>query len=267
MGFDISYHPINEKEINKWYFAPLSDPALTDSISAEYGIEEFYIDKYKEVLRIAAGTTPEDSFERSHGYYLAVIHGLIRRYYYTRGSAFSFLIEEQPYFERYIKDFKTLVPAHILNPIHNRLDSNYSSGVFIPADQVDQLLSDYENDPQVKTDLDKFFSDGRINVFLRALEDAKTNALGLLEATEIIEPNPLNLNESACYSNLLNCDQEGAYLFKAAAMEQFREIEERNNMEPGEIASKATHEVINIPAVEQQEHKEEKKGFWKKLFG
>lgn len=173
------------------------------------------------------------------------------------------MLEERPYFERYTRDFKTIVPESISNPISNRIVQNYSSGVFIPAIQVSQLLEDYANDPVLKADLDGFFSDGRISVFLKALEDAKQQELGLLEATEVVEPNPLNLNDSACYSNLFNCDQEGVYLFKQAAMAQMKAMEEQNNLQPGEITNNAERVMINTEEVEEKE----KKGFWKKLLG
>lgn len=263
MGYDISYHPIKETEIKAWYFDVLNDPELISGITEQHQVDDFYKEKYQQVINIGLGTKPEDSFERSHGYYIAVIQGFLRKYYYTRGSAFSFLLEERPYFERYTSDFKTIAPESISNPISNRIVQNYSSGVFIPAIQVTQLLEDYTNDPALRADLDGFFSDGRIGVFLKALADAKQQGLGLLEATEVVEPNPLNLNDSACYSNLFNCDQEGAYLFKQAAMAQMKAMEEQNNLQPGEITNNVGRTVINMEEAEEKE----KKGFWKKLFG
>ncbi|MFQ7474276.1 hypothetical protein [Anaerotignum sp.] len=32
---------------------------------------------------------------------------------------------------------------------------------------------------------------------------------GLLEATEVVEPNPIHPNESTSYSNLYHCDRDG----------------------------------------------------------
>ncbi|MNY39007.1 hypothetical protein D3C86_1736690 [compost metagenome] len=116
---------------------------------------------------------------------------------------------------------------------------------------MSQLLSDYEHNPSVRTDLDGFFSEGRIRIFRKALADAREQGLGLLEATEVVEPNPLDLNDSACYSNLFNCDQEGAYLFREAAIEQLKAIEEQNNLQPGEITDHAEHVVVNTPEKER----------------
>lgn len=49
MGWDISYHPISEKQISEWYFDVL-----------ENQIEDFYKEKYKETIKIGLETKNED---------------------------------------------------------------------------------------------------------------------------------------------------------------------------------------------------------------
>ena len=34
-----------------------------------------------------------------------------------------------------------------------------------------------------------------------------------MEATEVVEPNPISPNESTSYSNLYHCDRDGVYLY------------------------------------------------------
>ena len=46
---------------------------------------------------------------------------------------------------------------------------------------------------------------------------------GLLEATDVIIPNPIDLNDSECYSNLFNCDPEGAFIYADTAAQQLSE--------------------------------------------
>ncbi len=135
-----------------------------------------------------------------------------------------------------------------------------AQGFYIPKNKVVDLLNDYEKTPEVKKELDDLFSHNRIKVFIKALNFAKENGLGLLEATEVIEPNPMDLNNSSCYSNLFNCDPEGAILYQQAAMEQIAEIEENQNPKAGGISSNAEYKITNI------EPKKEKRRFWKKLF-
>lgn len=47
----------------------------------------------------------------------------------------------------------------------------------------------------------------------KALSVAAKSGVGLLEATEVVEPNPLSPNESTSYSNLYHCDRDGVYLY------------------------------------------------------
>lgn len=263
MGFDISYHPIKEKEIQEWYFDVLNDNSKIDKLFNDFGIEEFYKNKYKETIFVGAKTKSTELFDKTHGYYIAVIQGFFRPYFYTRGSAFSFLLNESPTFKKYTKNWEQIITHQIDNPRENKITANYSSGVFIPSDQIEKLLNDYKSTENIKNDLDKFYSHKRINVFLKALEYCQENGMGLLEATEVVEPNPMELNKSISYSNLFNCDKDGVFLFEEAAMEQIREVETQNNLENGEITKNAEYLKTNVGEAEQKE----KKGLWKKLFG
>ena len=62
-------------------------------------------------------------------------------------------------------------------------------------------------------DLEKHWSDGQFAVLKKALTAAAELGAGLLEATEVVEPNPLHPNESTSYSNLFHCDRDGVYLY------------------------------------------------------
>ncbi|SIT05445.1 hypothetical protein SAMN05421766_10833 [Zobellia uliginosa] len=262
MGWDISYHPISEKQINKWYFDVLDNQSLIEKLSTENNIEDFYKEKYENTIKVALETKQNDIFDKSHGYYVAVVQGFFEKFFYTRGAALSF--SEKPFLQAYYKKWNEIVPnERLTEQVHNAIIENYCSGVYIPADKVAELLEDYENNPEIKSELDNLFSYDRIKVFLKALNYAKDHDLGLLEATEVVEPNPLDLNQSSCYSNLLNCDPEGAILYRQAAMEQIAEIEKQEKLKEGEIAANAEYKVRNIAP----EKKEAKKGFWKKLFG
>ena len=106
MGYDVSFHPISPEEMREWYFTPLTwiqqgQEEKVLALAAQYGIEDFYAEKYLDTLRVGAETESNELFDKSHGFYIAVIQGFFRDYYYTRGSAFSFLAEEKPEYERY----------------------------------------------------------------------------------------------------------------------------------------------------------------------
>ena len=63
-------------------------PALLDERFDAVGVQY--------TLRVGAETESNELFDKSHGFYIAVIQGFFRDYYYTRGSAFSFLVEQKP---------------------------------------------------------------------------------------------------------------------------------------------------------------------------
>ena len=269
MGYDISYHPIKEAEIEEWYFGLFEDLAdncfdKVDELADKHGLEDFYRQKYKDTLRIGIDTQPQEAFDKSHGYYMAVIQGFFRTYFYTRGAAFSFLINDKPHYRAYTKPWQQIQPYNWENPIANQITENYSSGIYLPPEKLEQLLTDYHAKPAIKAELDAFFSDGRITVFLKALDYCRENGLGLLEATEVVEPNPIDLNSSACYSNLFNCDLDGPILYRDTARQQLSEMEKQQQVAPGSIAQQATY-VTRVTGPPQSQPR--KKSFWSKLFG
>ncbi|MDR1019159.1 MAG: hypothetical protein LBL73_00240 [Synergistaceae bacterium] len=179
-----------------------------------------------------------------------MVQGFFRTFYYARGAAFSFLIEEKPEYGGYTEGWRSILGRDIANPVENIIIENYCGGVYIPAEQVIRLLLDYEGDPEIRRDIDGVFGGGFHRIFLKALNAAKELGSGLLEATEVIEPDPINLNASACYSNLFHCDTEGPLLFADIAARQIAET----------IAASEKTDAEKEPA-------QKKKGFFQKLFG
>lgn len=232
MGYDVSFHPISPDEIQEWYFTPLTwiqqgQEEKVLALAAQYGIEDFYAEKYLDTLRVGAETESNELFDKSHGFYIAVIQGFFREYYYTRGSAFSFLLEEKPDYARYFTPWAQVVPTAFPNPAENRIVENYCSGVYLSPDQVMQLLKDMEQDPKVCEDLERIWSNGQFAVLKKALTAAAELGAGLLEATEVVEPNPIYPNESSSYSNLYHCDRNGVYLYMDLTMQQLAQAMEK----------------------------------------
>lgn len=229
MGYDVSFHPISPDEIQEWYFTPLTwiqqgQEEKVLALAAQYGIEDFYAEKYLDTLRVGAETESNELFDKSHGFYIAVIQGFFREYYYTRGSAFSFLAEEKPDYARYFTPWAQVVPPAFPNPAENRIVENYCSGVYLSPDQVMQLLKDMEQDPKVCEDLERIWSNGQIAVLKKALTAAAELGAGLLEATEVVEPNPISPNESTSYSNLYHCNRDGVYLYIDTVSAQLADV-------------------------------------------
>lgn len=247
MGYDVSYHPISENEINEWYFDRLHDIQQNhlesiQQLAKKYEVKDFFVNKYMNTLRAGVASLEDEnkSFDKTHGFYVAVVQGFFRTYFYTRGSAFSFLLESNPEYQSYTKSWQDILQTEITCPVQNKIKDNYCSGVYMPCEQVKRLREDYENVSAVKEQLDELFSDGRIAVFLKAVDFCIDNQLGMLEATEVAEPNPVDLNKSESYSDFFNhCDKDGPYLYSEAVLEQIGEaLEQSKNREPQQKSKK-----------------------------
>ena len=85
MGYDVSFHPISPEEMREWYFTPLTwiqqgQEEKVLALAAQYGMEDFYAEKYLNTLRVGAETEADELFDKSHGFYIAVIQGFFRDY-------------------------------------------------------------------------------------------------------------------------------------------------------------------------------------------
>lgn len=272
MGFDISYHPISEKQINTWYFEVITNPEKIEALASDHQIDDFYKTKYQDTINAGRETDQNDYFDKTHGFFIAVVQGFFETYFYIRGGALSF--SENNQLDSYYKKWEEFIPLESLTKkVENKLVENYCSGVYISADQVVRLLEDYHNKVEIKSELDQLFSEGRISIFLKALNFAKEHGLGLLEATEVVEPQPFDLNESKSYSNLFNCDKEGPLLYQAAAFEQIKDIEQRNGLPENEVLHNVKVEKVHVEPehtttdTEKTDVVAQKKSFWKRLFG
>lgn len=80
----------------------------------------------------------------------------------------------------------------------------------------------------IAQDLEGLWSNGQIAVLKKALSAAAKSGVGLLEATEVVEPNPISPNESTSYSNLYHCDRDGVYLYIDAVSGQLADAIGKN---------------------------------------
>ena len=84
MGYDITFHPISEAQMDAWYFSLLDslakgDMSRLEAVAEEAGMDPFYINKYRDLMKYAAGTPPSERFETTHGFYMAVVQGFFRQ--------------------------------------------------------------------------------------------------------------------------------------------------------------------------------------------
>lgn len=51
------------------------DTSRLEAVAEEAGMDPFYINKYRDLMKYAAGTPPSERFETTHGFYMAVVQG------------------------------------------------------------------------------------------------------------------------------------------------------------------------------------------------
>ncbi|MDO5045596.1 hypothetical protein [Campylobacter sp.] len=251
MGYDISYHAISKEEMQKWYFDPLKwtkngDFERIKKVAEQGGIEEFYAEKYKDGFSHAVNYKQDDVFNKTHGFHIAIAQGIFRKYFYTRGTAISFLAEQNPKFKAYISDWREVLPSEFLDKfsgkIYNEISQNYCCGAYLDASSVARLRRDYDADSEIRKAVDTFYAQN-LPVFLDALNFAIELKAGILEATEVVEPNPTDLNSSESFSNLFNCDPKGALIYAQTAAAQ---INEAIRMSKAGKNSASTHEEKSL---------------------
>ena len=69
----------------------------------------------------------------------------------------------------------------------NKLSDIPSSGVYMPAEKIAELLKDYNGNLIVKKDINDFFGKSATSAFIESLIYAQKNNLGLLEANAILK--------------------------------------------------------------------------------
>ncbi len=252
MGWDISYHPISSDEIITLYFDGLEKEDAAQTLGQLFNVHEFYIEQMR--LRFEEANKIDDSvpFNKGHTFYLAIICGFLRKFHYIRGGAFSFVTDDS-YLKSYVSDWATLVPERYKTQhFDNKLTDNYCGGVYIANSELVRLKQDYESNEHVRSALDNLFSHGRIAVFWKAVDEAVDQGLGLLEASEVIEPNPMDLNKSKCLSNLFNCHTDGPILYAETAAQQLSEVMKSSQNQ--------------VASTEEKFQKNKKKGFFHWLF-
>lgn len=228
MGYDVTYHPISPEQMRLWYVTSLGSDAHAELICDQAGIQDLYKQKFLEYLPEFRANTEDgtESFDKTHAFYLAVTQGFFAKYHYVRGAMLSQLGDViAPYTEPWTQVLPELVGDM---PCENRIVENYSGGVYVPPAQVERLLEDRHTDPALQAALERVFPGEHLGILLTALHDANEVGLGLLEATDLIEPNPLDLQSTHCLSNLFNCDTAGPLLYQRTAQAQLAALEVAN---------------------------------------
>ena len=79
MGYDSTFHPISEEQMDAWYFSLLDSLAKGDTsrrleaVAEDAGMDPFYINKYRDLMKYAAGTPPSERWRWCRGFSASII--------------------------------------------------------------------------------------------------------------------------------------------------------------------------------------------------
>jgi len=214
MGFDVTYHPVTEHALHAWYFDFLLSDASVANRCRTHDVPDLFRAKIEAWVAADRALPAGSSFDATVGFHAAAACGIFSRYHYLRGCRLSKIQS----IGRYTKAWHEIVPtitAH--SPARNRAVQNYSSGVFIPPESVRGLRHDIDADPRLRDEIRVEFPDSHFDVLRTALDEAIVSRAGLLEATDVIEPDPFDLNRTTGASNRLNCELAGPLLYRDTA--------------------------------------------------
>jgi len=235
MDLSISYHPITQEQMREWYFNTFEDMGAAEALALRIpkeqlkehslkSVEAYNKNKYKEMIK-RSRELEYTSFNKWHGYFIAIVQGFFEKFYFVQGSALSGILDTS-FHSTYITPWAEVIPSDYIEDLQasSKLEGPYSAGAYMSPEQVTKLLHDYENDAYIKELLNEQFEGRKIDVFLAALKYAKENNQGLIEAAKVVEQSEGVFEEPSCFSNIFNCDVMSAAVFTSDMAKHFDDI-------------------------------------------
>ena len=235
MDLSISYHPISKEQMREWYFDVFEDMGAANDLKVHIPqeqlknhkleeVETYYQDKYLGMIKRSRDLDYDD-FNKWHAYFIAIVQGFFEKFYFVHGSSISSIIDND-FHKTYVTSWEDVVPEDYIEGLYssNKLQGPFSGGAYMSAEQVKQLLNDYENDSFIKELLEEQFEGRKIEVLLAALKYASENNQGLLEAAKVIHQSEELFEEPECFSNSFNCDVISAAVYTSDLAAHYDEI-------------------------------------------
>lgn len=227
MGHDLTYHLFARDEVRDVYFAGVADPdTCIDALAERFELDQVMRDELRTCFAEAGRFVPDSPFHRTHGMMMAIVAGYLRPYWYVRGAGFSDLLVECPEFGTYVTDWRDVTPGWVQHHASATLADHYCCGVFIDHAGLQRLRQDYAQGGSIALRLDETFPDGRLEVFWQAVDAAIAHRTGLIEAVDVVIPDPLDPEQTRCASFAPNCQVDGIILYARAAMQQLQAMQQ-----------------------------------------
>lgn len=201
----ITYHPISDVMLESYayYVFDANGRALASEHADGIAMDEAHR-RHLVGLLTGFATPPNFAFDQTHGFAIALTQSFFGPYFYVHDARLSSVGEP---LESYTASWQTTLPDwQNSDTAANRLLSSYSSGVFIPRNQVERLMNDLHTTGELADAMTAEFPEEKLGILWNALQTAHAQNAGLLEAAGAIVPDPLDLMNTTCFGRYDHCD-------------------------------------------------------------
>ena len=195
MGFDISFHPVDPKQLQTFVFDIYSDPSLAETrisyISANSDDQDFLrthiygvLPRFRQQLEAGSG------FDDSIAFLTAAIAGYLHPYWYSRGGCLSFLVEKIPELSSILCSVSTINPepfANVTEKGSGRILANYTGGGYVMPNRIEELKTILSSRKYARI-RNQILGKSNWVSLQNALSYCLTHKLGLMEASDIFVP-------------------------------------------------------------------------------
>ena len=194
MGYDVTLHPVNRKEFKYFIEEVFNEPHLMDTKAAAihnkeqervFLVKSVYSNfpKFKEQL-----LNKSSSVEKTIGFAATAILGYLQPFWYLRNGLISSLLSDFE-FKEMTSNLSSIVEEEnkVFFDSENGVDENYSSGVFIPYQNIPTLLEKLRH-AEFKNKIIEAIGEENLNSFICCLDYCNTEKLDLLESTDLYVP-------------------------------------------------------------------------------
>lgn len=228
MGMDVTFHTITPRELAERYLDRLPEIAAGDEgparqLAAASGLNDNQTADYLNVLRTATKPLdPGDQTEETHGYFICAVQGLFSPFRYARDASLSQLVEDEDtaaLMRGHVSTWDDLAPT-LPTRANGAFTQNWSAGVVLTPEQCASMLASIRERDAMGAAVAELFGP-----FLPSLEDTLADAAArgawLVEATDLIEPDPMSGNVGGVISPE-RCEMDGLVTWGKIASEQIR---------------------------------------------
>ena len=192
MGYDITFHPVSRDDLAHFVFDVAKDPSLAPIRANELCVKpedkEFVVGMYRQFPEwLSESKRSGFEFGPTFGQICASVAGYRHPYWYSRGSAISFLV-------KHVEDIGDIFSplASFAMPPH-LIAGNYSASGFIEHRDLMALHKvldalGKENDARGVGLLSDIFDEKNLESLFAAWDYAHDNKLGLMEASDLVVP-------------------------------------------------------------------------------